>query len=338
MHRLLVWISRAPFWAYFLVAAALGWFGNEQRVVQGPYATTGIFSLAEAVPPRVAPAGRIAVQGTPTLVVAANKAPMPPGWNFLPAAGFALLGLLRLLLGRFRRPQGATHAEPEPVAIASAMDAATTAELADGSPDFIRAISQRHLQRAEQTKKGSAQKSATDASLDRVMRKQKSPKTKSFRMSFVLVPGLLISAVLAYFPGQKGGVIGGKVQVFADAVVGYSEDLLPPRVFGIGEEVMAKLAEVQKFAAERLLDVPFLQSPGFLAIKNNATRTLISLDRAAWNATGLPLILLAALLALGLLGLRVLLKHREQQIFAVGREDPFERLLKRRRTGTAART
>ena len=101
---------------------------------------------------------------------------------------------------------------------------------------------------------------------------------------------------------------------------------------------MAKLAEVQKFAAERLLDVPFLQSPGFLAIKNNATRTLISLDRAAWNATGLPLILLAALLALGLLGLRVLLKHREQQIFAVGREDPFERLLKRRRTGTAART
>ena len=129
MHRLLVWISRAPFWAYFLVAAALGWFGNEQRVVQGPYATTGIFSLAEAVPPRVAPAGRIAVQGTPTLVVAANKAPMPPGWNFLPAAGFALLGLLRLLLGRFRRPQGATHAEPEPVAIASAMDAATTAEL-----------------------------------------------------------------------------------------------------------------------------------------------------------------------------------------------------------------
>jgi len=324
MQRLWVWALKTPSWVFFLIAAALGWFGNEQRVALAQH-LAGQTNLAEAPSALILGADWGLRDAMSFLAGATGNIPVTLALFFLPSAGFVLLGLLRLVARR-RRPNSATAAG----GALSASNGDATDEVilgteapAAGSPDFIRALVQRDLRNKEQKVKAKSHRSAVSAQLQQAMRNGKPPGSVSFRLAFLVIPTVLALMTLASFPDEARSL--------ALNLASHSKEMLPPDVYSFGAVVLAKLADGQKLIADSLLSVPFLQSPNVLAIKAAAFDAITALNLAVLQITGLPVLLCAPLLALGLLGLRKFLKHREVQSFAEGREDPFERLLKRRR-------
>lgn len=261
--------------------------------------------------------------------------------GFLPAAGLVLLGLLRLIGGGLAARAGRARAARTTVPVAAHPEdtAPEHVRRSEDTPDFIKALSRHHRPQPAKAKRGLWCLKAPDQRAN--LGNQKLPRADTGRALLVWVPVLLILAGLTGVTLHRGGVFGeagqNLVATVAGATAHYSTEYLPPQIIGLGGEALVKLSEGQAAAASALEGVAFLQLPEVLTLRDRAIAAVTSMDLMVWRATGLPLIVFAALLALILLVLRVSLKQRRPESYAAGREDPFDRLLQRRRKDAAGR-
>jgi hypothetical protein len=257
---------------------------------------------------------------------------------YLPSVFVVLLGLSGLLLRRKFRGAFSEQQEDEEEFCPQEAQAAPAAT---GPTDFIRALSERQTGqgpvRPRQVSKPGRDVPAK-AKAARPARPRRSFLSVFLKLSLVAVAGIL---ALILYPGgpewtlallaELTGSLGNETVSDAIAAAQGSAAVawVPEHVTPVVMTAWAATAGFVSALAER---VPFLQSVAFDDLYTEVVYNLKSLDLTSRKTfSGLPLLIVAAVLGMAIVLMRAMLKQRPTRSFSDRIPDPNERLQQKQR-------